>query len=446
MTVEEELRTALTGLYKKRTDFNKVTQASHDASRYNQAEVKLTEQVIKQEFETLHQFLRQEEEDRLLVLKEESKKRTGKAEEWMDKMDEMITSLEEKIFLVEKEIDSEGDGIELLEHYEDQMSGSCVGDMQLADVSLMNVPDHLTNLKFAVWKKMKHIAPYIPITMDSRTASQSLKVSSEMNSVRVSPGPPMEGPEQITADVTTVPANHERFHPYSSILGREGFNTGVHCWEVEVTDNSNWTIGIAAQWVSRRMAFEACPEAGLWCISLRDGEYRALTSPSQILNIDSSRPLHRISVRFDWEGGTLDFTNTETSANLFKFNHCFSETVYPYFESIFVGGNLTVSEQTVNISIESDHPNCPNSVIRGEDQERKDDSSLQMGVIISALNGNINGSFTAEKEIEIRSMREEKIKKKKKTMPKNNTAAKTSMRKRFDVTYHVALNRALSHY
>lgn len=86
---------------------------------------------------------------------------------------------------------------------------------------------------------------------------------------------------------------------------------------------------MAAQSVSKRSGFEACPEAGLWCISLREGEY--LSAPAQTLN---SHHLSRVRVRLDWDEGTLEFMNADTDTLLFMFRHRFTEKVYPYFESI----------------------------------------------------------------------------------------------------------------
>ena len=118
---------------------------------------------------------------------------------------------------------------------------------------LIDVAKHLGNLQYAVWEKMKYIAPYsqsfsytscslppcslcqslwptflylpAPVTLDPRTAGRSLSVSSELNMVHINRG---------ASEDVAVPANPERFHPYSCILAREGFDSGVHCWDIEV--------------------------------------------------------------------------------------------------------------------------------------------------------------------------------------------------------------------
>lgn len=81
----------------------------------SQAEAKLTEEHIKKDFESLHQFLREEEAARLLALREEREEKKRGAEEEIDRMNQVIHSLEEKIQLVEEELDAGGDGVGFLE-------------------------------------------------------------------------------------------------------------------------------------------------------------------------------------------------------------------------------------------------------------------------------------------------------------------------------------------
>ncbi|XP_076583679.1 E3 ubiquitin-protein ligase TRIM35-like [Chaetodon auriga] len=227
----EELQTSLNGLEERKINFEKVTQTCQHARRHNQAEAKLTEEHIKREFEGLHQFLREEEAARLLVLQENQEEKKKEAEEQKDRLNQVIKSLEEKIQLIEEELDGGGDGVKFLEHYQDTMNSTWTDNREPQRVCrpLVDVAKHLGNLQYAVWEKMKHIAPYTPVTLDPRTAGQSLSVSPALNSVRITPGPPRRLEQSLDVAVP-VPANPERFHPYPCILAREGFDSGVHCW------------------------------------------------------------------------------------------------------------------------------------------------------------------------------------------------------------------------
>lgn len=140
-------------------------------------------------------------------------------------------------------------------------------------------------------------------------------------------------------------------------------------------DSDNWTIGVAGQSLRRREEFEACPEAGLWAISLQAGQYHALTTPSQILHLDKSHPLRRVRVRLDWDLGQLDFMDVDTDAHLFTFTHRFTEKVYPYFESISICGGLAVLPYGVNVSVRLDPIPVEDAPITGEDKVAVNGSS-----------------------------------------------------------------------
>ncbi|MED6284652.1 hypothetical protein CHARACLAT_021174, partial [Characodon lateralis] len=188
--------------------------------------------MMKGEFEKLHQFLRQEEAARLHALMEEEKKKIRKAGEMIRTLNEAITPLEDKIQLTEGELHAGGEGVEYLQKYKDTMSSTCSGDTEPERINrpLIDVAKHLGNLQYAVWEKMKQIAPYTPVILDPRTAGQSVKVSSELNSFHIAPGPSQRAEQHVNE---AAPANAERFHPHPCILAREGFNTGVHCWNIE---------------------------------------------------------------------------------------------------------------------------------------------------------------------------------------------------------------------
>ena len=81
----------------------------------SQTEARLAEEHMRRQFESLHQFLREEEEARLLALRVQWEEKKRGAEERMDRMNQVIKSLEEKIQLTEEELDAGGDGVEYLQ-------------------------------------------------------------------------------------------------------------------------------------------------------------------------------------------------------------------------------------------------------------------------------------------------------------------------------------------
>ncbi|KTG34247.1 hypothetical protein cypCar_00037751 [Cyprinus carpio] len=98
-------------------------------------------------------------------------------------------------------------------------------DPQMPSGALIHVPRYLGNLPFRVWKKMQGIVQNTPVILDPNTAEPRLVVSDDLTSVRNS------------ADKQPVPDNPERIKHYFCVLGSEGFNSGTHCWDVEVKEN-----------------------------------------------------------------------------------------------------------------------------------------------------------------------------------------------------------------
>lgn len=70
---------------------------------------------MKKEFKKLHQFLQEEEEARILALKKEQEEKKREVEERMSRMNQVIKSLEDKIQLIEEELDAGGDGVQFLQ-------------------------------------------------------------------------------------------------------------------------------------------------------------------------------------------------------------------------------------------------------------------------------------------------------------------------------------------
>ncbi|XP_073707378.1 GTPase IMAP family member 4-like [Garra rufa] len=66
----------------------------------------------------------------------------------------------------------------------------------------------------------------------TNTANPYLHVSDDLSSVRYS------------QNKQPVPDNPERFDEYFCVLGSEGFNSGTHCWDVELKESLFWSLGV----------------------------------------------------------------------------------------------------------------------------------------------------------------------------------------------------------
>ncbi|XP_072891211.1 E3 ubiquitin-protein ligase TRIM39-like isoform X2 [Hemitrygon akajei] len=171
---------------------------------------------------------------------------------------------------------------------------------------------------------LKDILP-VSVTLDVKTAYPYLEVSEDRKSVR------------WTWIQRNLPDTGKRFTDWACVLGSEGFTSGRHYWEVEVTGNRLWCLGVAAESVKRKGRVSLSPETGFWVIGRRGGVlYRdydvfgGLPSPKSRL---AAGPIPgRVGVYLSYESGTVSFYNAETKSHFHTFTgNKFTGKLYPFF-------------------------------------------------------------------------------------------------------------------
>ncbi|XP_048095435.1 zinc-binding protein A33-like [Alosa alosa] len=205
-------------------------------------------------------------------------------------------------------------------------------DPERVSGALINVAKHLGNLKFRVWEKMQEIIQYTPVTLDPNTAADSLILSDDLTSVR-------HGGER-----QQLPDNPERFDKYASVLGSEGFNSGTHCWDVEVGENTAWSVGVMAESLQRKGSYSSM--GGQWYVGYTGAGYAACASPHAPTILTVQQKLQRIRMQLDWDRGELSFSDPDNNTHLHTFTHTFTERVFPYFSM-----NSTVRVLRVTITV-----------------------------------------------------------------------------------------------
>ncbi|MGH0158509.1 UNVERIFIED_CONTAM: hypothetical protein FKN15_035575 [Acipenser sinensis] len=171
----------------------------------------------------------------------------------------------------------------------------------------------------------------VDVTLDPYTAHPSLILSEDEKQVRLG------GTRQ------TLPDNPQRFDPVVNVLGRQGFTSGRHYWQVDVGEKTKWELGVARESINRKGKITRSLKNGLWIMWLRDGEYTALASPSITLPL-SVKP-RKVGMYLDYEEGQLSFYNVETRSHIYTFTDTFTEKLYPYFNpSLNKDVNTTVKK------------------------------------------------------------------------------------------------------
>ncbi|XP_053353010.1 zinc-binding protein A33-like [Clarias gariepinus] len=312
---KEKLKTALKPLQEKLKIFNDCKLNWSQTEKHIKIQARHTERQIKEEFEKLHQFLRDEEATRITALREEEEQKSQMTKEKIEKLSRDISSLSDTIGAIKEEMRAED--VSLLQNYKATVkrAQSTLWYPEELSGALIHVAKHLDNLKFRVWEKMQHTVQYSPVTLDPNTASPRLIVSDDLTSVRLSD------------KNQKLPDNPERFDGHVCILGSEGFNSGTHCWDVEVGDCTWWSVGVMTEFAQRKG--DVFDRSGIWCVGYYNGNYYTRSTPHTHTRLSVSQKLQRIRVKLDWDEGKLSFSDPLTNTHIHTFTHTFTDKLLP---------------------------------------------------------------------------------------------------------------------
>ncbi|XP_063069984.1 zinc-binding protein A33-like [Engraulis encrasicolus] len=315
----EERKTNQQPLQTKQKTFEEVKLLCDKTASHIKTQLLQTERQLNQEFEKLHQFLRDEEAARIAALREEEEQKSRMMKEKIEKMSREISSLSDTIRAIEEEM--EADDVTFLQNYKNTVErAQCtLQDPEKLSGALINVAKHLGNLVFKVWEKMQEIVQYTPVTLDPNTAAHSLILSEDLTSVK-------KGEKQ------QLPDNPERFDYYANVLGSEGFNSGTRCWDVEVGENNDWCVGAMTESLQRKGDFTSM--SGQWYVWYKDDEYAARALPQHDTLLTVKQRLQRIRVQLDWDRGELIFSDHDSNTHIHTFTHTFTERVFPFFSTV----------------------------------------------------------------------------------------------------------------
>ncbi|NXE29824.1 BT1A1 protein, partial [Ardeotis kori] len=162
----------------------------------------------------------------------------------------------------------------------------------------------------------------VHVTLDMETAHPQLILSADGKQIR-------RGDTR-----QALPDNPERYDTYHCVLGREGFVSGRHFWEVEVgmEQGGVWALGVAKESMKRKGWINPAPQDGILALFHCEGRYWALTSPDHTA-LSLAQPPRVIRVYLDLEGGTLGFFDGDSRASLFTFplDLLSGERIRPWF-------------------------------------------------------------------------------------------------------------------
>ncbi|KAL6483756.1 hypothetical protein MHYP_G00086280 [Metynnis hypsauchen] len=318
---KEKLTRILDSLEKTRKALEEAKRDYDQTAAHIKTQAQHTERQIKEEFEKLHQFLRDEEAARIAALKEEEEQKSQMMRRKIEEMNGEISSLSDTIRNIEKEMEAED--VLFLQNFKstEKQAQLTPKDPEKTSGALINVVKHLSNLKFRVWENMQEVLQYTPVTLDPNTAHPDHHVSDDLTAV------------EDRNQRSSLPDNPERFDEYACVLGSEGFNSGIHCWDVQVGDSDSWSLGVMTESVKRKGDSFWNSAWSLEYNKKRNKNW--IRCPGQPRHyITPTEKLQRVRVQLDWDRGNVTFIDLLTNTHLHTITHTFTERVLPFFSNI----------------------------------------------------------------------------------------------------------------
>ncbi|XP_078064342.1 E3 ubiquitin-protein ligase TRIM39-like [Mustelus asterias] len=323
---KEEIESALKSLQERRTKCEGLKTKSEKYTARLQDWAQQTECQIKNTFRKLHVYLNDEESYLIQQVRQEERDSSSKLQNMTEEVFQEFRSLRNNIHEIERQMK---DGVLNLKGLKDVQAR--LGSTLPTPVLIMHkVPFGKFSgpMEYRVWKKLRKLLDTVPatVTLDPDTAHPSLVISPEGCSLRLGEAQERGG---TCSKVSLEPC----------VLASEGYSSGCHYWEVEVS-GEGWALGVGSHSALNRGRLTLAPHSGNWPLTFRNGEYECFyplhTQPA------SSKP-SRIGVFLNLERGYLSFYDAADMAHIFTVPSKGSEPLYPCFVPPSSGETMSIA-------------------------------------------------------------------------------------------------------
>ncbi|XP_053193037.1 zinc-binding protein A33-like [Scomber japonicus] len=308
-----KLKVKLMHLKTKRGSFEKEKVKCDKMASHITLQAQQTEKGIKEEFQKLYQFLRAEETARIDALRKEATLKSEAMKIRIVNLTAEISSLSDKIKTMEGEMKAEDFSFMLNVKSSVEWSQCNLPQPETPSGALIDEAKYLGNLLFTVWRKMKDIIQYTPVTFNPNTSGKCLTLSENLT----------RATSRMKAQ--KLPDNPERKSDLT-VIGYESFSSGKHSWDVEV-DKKYWAVGVTARYKHQNsekvwgISLYGCQEL----IDLHSKQKKRYNFLSE-----TSYP-KMVRVQLDYDHGILNFFYFNMKTPLHTIRYTFTEPVFPYF-------------------------------------------------------------------------------------------------------------------
>ncbi|XP_072890392.1 zinc-binding protein A33-like [Hemitrygon akajei] len=313
------VKSSLDSLTEKKSDFEEMEQQQKEKISGVREQSHSLQSQITSHFAELRRVLTEKEQRALRDLREEEERILNPMEKNLREIQENLNSIQEEISKLQERMDKQENITFLTEEaHRKRRIGDNDKTLSVTDGALLVEKFYHPYLFDTALGEHLDSIKRVSVILDVETAHPYLEVSEDRKSVR------------RTGTWRNLPDTGKRFTNRFCVLGSEGFTSGRHYWEVEVTGNRWWDLGVAAESVKRKGGVTVSPETGFWVIARVDDVMRVLTSP--LSRLPAGPIPGRVGVYLSYESGTVSFYNAETKSHLHTFTgNKFTEKLYPFF-------------------------------------------------------------------------------------------------------------------
>ncbi|XP_035389451.1 E3 ubiquitin-protein ligase TRIM39 [Electrophorus electricus] len=185
-------------------------------------------------------------------------------------------------------------------------------------------PQYIPN---SVWNWITSAA--VDVSLDPMTNHPWLQISDDQKQVQES---------LWEVDVAYTP---QRFDGWPCVLGWQGYAGGRCYWEVDLSNNSHWRVGVTTGSSERQGRFPMKPSSSYWTLWRSTRQFYACTEPETALPL--TLVPRKLGIYLDYEEGQISFYNVKNKLHIFTFTGNFRGKLYPLFAPLDGKTLITVS-------------------------------------------------------------------------------------------------------